>query len=91
MWGIDKLKGLFSRLRHSEEKERTELRRDAWGRLINADDVYVIPNNREFEEAVMRELVTDPKRNQELHEQEWKESTERFRAFLKKKQDEERR
>jgi hypothetical protein len=68
------------------EKKTGELKRDSWGRLVDRDDSYTIPNNKDFERAVWKELVEDPKREKELREETWRDSTERFREYQRKRQ-----
>jgi len=92
---FDRLVRLFKRDKRKEFKPHEQ---DSWGRTeVESGDMtsYRVSWNAEFERQVIKELVEEPRRLKELREEQARESTARFRAFLererKKKEEESQR
>jgi len=80
-------------LKRRKEHEWNLKVRDAWGHTDIPENVrdmnYTVSWDKEFNEAVLHQLKEIPEENRRLHKELEDVSTQAFRRFLKKKQQEE--
>jgi len=76
------MRGIDWLLRHfkKEPKNLLDFKRDAKGKLKDADDVYESTSSKDFDDAVWHQLVDVPQQDKEIHEAD-------ERAYKKKKRD----